>query len=213
MVWTQVKQFNIKRMGKRAGWCLQNCREGFGITTGHFPSAKADLESQIKNGTLHDIKTLPKNCAVPVYLDTTSRYEHVEVVDHGTWYSDGVRVNPGTKVYGWGELCDGVRVVKWVEDQTPKKTETEIAKEVIAGKWGNGDDRKNRLTKAGYNYNNIQTIVNKLLTPGTSRKSDTEIAKEVIAGKWGNGADRKNRLTKAGYNYNNIQAIVNKLLK
>ena len=44
-----------------------------------------------------------------------------------------------------------------------RKSDTEIAKEVIAGKWGNGADRKNRLTSAGYNYNNIQAIVNRLL--------------------------------------------------
>ena len=30
-----------------------------------------------------------------------------------------------------------------------KKTNEEVAKEVVDGKWGNGDDRKNRLTKAG----------------------------------------------------------------
>ena len=33
---------------------------------------------------------------------------------------------------------------------TSKKSIDEIAREVIAGKWGNGADRKNRLTKAGY---------------------------------------------------------------
>lgn len=37
----------------------------------------------------------------------------------------------------------------------------EIADEVIAGKWGNGADRKLRLTAAGYNYEEIQKIVNK----------------------------------------------------
>ena len=90
-----------------------------------------------------------------------------------------------------------------------RKSNAEIAKEVIAGKWGNGDDRKNRLTKAGYNYNTIQKLVNNLVS---NKKSNTEIAKEVIAGKWGNGSDRKNRLTKAGYDYNAIQAIVNRII-
>lgn len=41
-----------------------------------------------------------------------------------------------------------------------KKSDMEIAKEVIAGKWGNGNDRKNRLTAAGYNYSTIQQMVN-----------------------------------------------------
>ena len=44
-----------------------------------------------------------------------------------------------------------------------KKSVTEIAKEVIQGKWGNGADRKNRLEKAGYNYNEVQKKVNTLL--------------------------------------------------
>ena len=45
----------------------------------------------------------------------------------------------------------------------PKKTNTEIAKEVIAGKWGNGVDRKKRLEAAGYDYNAVQQAVNAAL--------------------------------------------------
>ncbi len=39
-----------------------------------------------------------------------------------------------------------------------------IAREVIDGKWGNGKKRKELLTAAGYDYNNIQRIVNRILT-------------------------------------------------
>lgn len=46
---------------------------------------------------------------------------------------------------------------------TVKKSNEEIAKEVVAGKWGNGNARKTALTKAGYDYKAIQTLVNKLL--------------------------------------------------
>ena len=46
---------------------------------------------------------------------------------------------------------------------TSKKSNEEIAKEVIQGKWGNGQDRKDRLTKAGYDYNTVQSLVNKML--------------------------------------------------
>lgn len=46
---------------------------------------------------------------------------------------------------------------------TTKKSNEVIAKEVIQGKWGNGADRKACLTKAGYDYSTIQSIVNKLL--------------------------------------------------
>lgn len=44
-----------------------------------------------------------------------------------------------------------------------KKTNEEVAKEVLAGKWGNGAERKSKLTQAGYNYSDVQAIVNKLL--------------------------------------------------
>ena len=91
-----------------------------------------------------------------------------------------------------------------------------IVEEVIAGKWGNGEDRKNKLTAAGYNYNEIQTAVNNKLsgkTTTSNKKSNETIANEVIAGKWGNGTDRKNRLAAAGYDYNAIQKIVNQRLK
>ena len=47
--------------------------------------------------------------------------------------------------------------------ETPKKSVTEIAKEVIAGKWGNGDDRKKKITAAGYDYSAVQKKVNELM--------------------------------------------------
>lgn len=40
------------------------------------------------------------------------------------------------------------------------KTTDQLADEVIAGQWGNGEDRKKRLTDAGYNYNAVQNAVN-----------------------------------------------------
>ena len=211
MSWQQVLPFNVNKMGREPGWCLLNARLGFGITRGTYPSAKEDMESQREHKTLHPFYTIPKNCAVPVYIDEVSQNEHIEVCDHGVWYSDGRKVNApnAISVFGWGEFCDGKRVVKWVEDN--KKSNEEIAREVIAGKWGNGEDRKTRLTRAGYNYSVIQSLVNTMLKP-SSRKSNEEIAREVIAGKWGNGYERKTRLKNVGYDYTIIQSIVNRLL-
>lgn len=93
----------------------------------------------------------------------------------------------------------------------PAKTVSELAQEVIQGKWGNGGDRYNRLTNAGYNFDEVQKEVNRILGY-SSKKSNEQIAKEVIQGKWGNGNDRYNRLTKAGYDYDAIQKLVNKML-
>ena len=44
-----------------------------------------------------------------------------------------------------------------------KKTVQRIAQEVIWGKWGNGADRKKKLTAAGYDYDEVQNMVNKML--------------------------------------------------
>ncbi len=61
-----------------------------------------------------------------------------------------------------------------------KKTNEQIADEVIAGKWGNGSDRKARLEKAGYNYNEVQAIVNKKV--GVKPKTSSVIRYSVRKG-------------------------------
>ena len=78
---------------------------------------------------------------------------------------------------------------------------------------GNGAERKDRLTAAGYNYSEIQAKVNELMENGTTGKTVDQLAREVIYGYWGNGQERKNRLTAAGYDYAAIQKRVNELLK
>lgn len=91
-----------------------------------------------------------------------------------------------------------------------------VAHEVIAGKWGNGADRRSRLAAAGYDYQQVQGRVNELIAGSKlkpTRKTNSVIAAEVIAGKWGNGAVRKQRLQAAGYNYSAVQKIVNEMLK
>lgn len=43
------------------------------------------------------------------------------------------------------------------------KSNEDVAREVLAGKWGNGVERKKKLTQAGYDYKVIQSIVNRLV--------------------------------------------------
>ena len=93
-----------------------------------------------------------------------------------------------------------------------KKSNEVIADEVIAGKWGTGDDRKERLEIAGYNYSVIQSIVNDRFGV-VPKKSVDEVVREVIHGDWGNGSERKQRLTAAGYDYSAVQKRVSELLQ
>lgn len=91
-------------------------------------------------------------------------------------WSDGVQI---TGVRNLNKDCNG-KTRTWLshsklpyityEKQTAqtvttptRKTNLEIAKEVIKGKWGNGTARRNALEKAGYNYKEVQAIVNRLL--------------------------------------------------
>lgn len=50
-----------------------------------------------------------------------------------------------------------------VEATKPKKTIEQVAKEVIRGDWGNGAERKQKLTAAGYDYNAVQKKVNEMI--------------------------------------------------
>lgn len=56
-----------------------------------------------------------------------------------------------------------------VSKTTTKKSNEEIAAEVLAGKWGNGTERRTKLEKAGYNYSKIQAIVNKKVVSNAKR--------------------------------------------
>ena len=96
---------------------------------------------------------------------------------------------------------------------TAEKCVEEVAKEVLEGKWGNGEERRSRLKAAGYDYAAVQAKVNQLAEGTSNQKSIDEVAREVIRGKWGNGADRKKRITSAGYDYSAVQKRVNELLK
>ncbi len=124
--------------------------------------------------------------------------------------------------YGWDYFIELVRknMSNSAQEEKPqapqKKTDTQIADEVIKGLWGNGSERKERLTKEGYDYSKIQALVNEMLLgkkPQAPEKTDAQVALEVVRGDWGNGNERRERLTAAGYNYSTIQALVNELLK
>ena len=88
-------------------------------------------------------------------------------------------------------------------------TAKEVAKEVIDGRWGNGDERKKKLTDAGYNYAEVQTWVNCILNGTTI----DDIARAVIKGRYGNGDARKKALKRLGYDYQVIQNRVNAILR
>ena len=66
---------------------------------------------------------------------------------------------------------------KQSNNNSNKKSNEQIADEVIAGKWGNGEDRKIRLTNAGYDYQTIQNLVNSKLSNKDESKEEYYIVK------------------------------------
>lgn len=74
-------------------------------------------------------------------------------LDCNVFYGDGTT---------WDKYAGKSGTTQPVKPTQPvKKSNEEIANEVINGVWGNGEDRKKRLTDAGYNYIVVQAIVNK----------------------------------------------------
>ena len=88
----------------------------------------------------------------------------------------------------------------------------DLARRVINGEFGNGDDRRNAL---GGNYDAVQSRVNEMLgcgssSGGTGGGVDIEsLAWAVINGDYGNGEERRQRL---GANYDAVQRRVNEIL-
>lgn len=108
------------------------------------------------------------------------------------------------------------KVVAPTPTPSAKKSVDEVAKEVIRGEWGNGDERYNRLTNAGYNYNEVQAKVNELLNSNKSTPAPTpsvdilDLVRKTIRGDFGNGEARRKAL---GSNYDEVQRQVNLNLK
>lgn len=90
------------------------------------------------------------------------------------------------------------------EEPIKEKTTEELAREVIEGKYGNGEDRKNAL---GDRYAEVQARVNEILAPVPEPSVDIlDLVRKTIRGDFGNGEDRINAL---GSNYDEVQRQVN----
>lgn len=84
---------------------------------------------------------------------------------------------------------------------------SELAAKVIAGEFGNGEERKRRL---GSKYSTVQKRVNEILGATGSASMDVDaMTRAVIRGDYGNGEERKRRLDSY---YSVVQRRVNEML-
>lgn len=221
------------------GWCLKYDDDAFGApAVSRQKNAQLSFNVENRNGNIR-FSELPDKCYVPIYFSINAGPNaglgHVAIAyrDGGNitiWDSESNSGARGVyrsveellrwfgkyapKYLGWSYWIDGVKAVEDYQE-VARKSDSQIADEVIAGLWSNGDERKARLASAGYDYATIQSLVNAKVSGGQApapRKSNEDIATEVINGAWGKGQERKDRLAGAGYDYNAIQAIVNRRL-
>ena len=173
------------------------------------------------DGFRQDVKKAMDGCKPePTPKPTKSVEEVAREVIWGMWGAGEERKkNLEAAGYNYDEVQNEVNRLlygnKKAPKYNPKKTNEQLADEVIKGLWGAGDERKNKLTAAGYNYAAVQKIVNDRIFSYRSKKctkSILAIAMEVIRGDWGAGEDRKRRLTESGYDYNLVQEEVNNIL-
>jgi lysozyme len=113
------------------------------------------------------------------------------------------------KTGGFNGYAKQSAVSQPVAPDQQRKTIDELAQEVLKGKWGNGESRKNRITTAGYDYAAVQARVNDLLSASqavyyTVRSGDTLSA---IAARYGTSVSAIQRLNPSVIrNVNLIQA-------
>lgn len=101
---------------------------------------------------------------------------------YGLWQNSDNGIVAGQKVDTNISYIDYPTIIKnkglnGYSSQSEKKSNEEIANEVIAGEWGNGEERKTKLTNAGYDYNAIQSIVNSKLSNKDESKEEYYIVK------------------------------------
>lgn len=179
------------------------------------------------NGSSWHYGTSGMRAGDQVYFDWGGVKGNVGLIDHtgtvekvngdGTFYVlEGNIDDKLRRMHRDGKYIVGYVRFDWSRIATssqPDKPITTIAKEVLAGKWGNDPERSKSLKAAGYDPAAVQAEVNRLVsTPNGPTKSIAQVALEVIDGRWGDGANRITNLTAAGYNPSSVQAEVNRVL-
>ena len=138
----------------------------------------------------------------------------------GLWRNGQERYDNLTNA-GYNAQAVQDRVNSILNGETPSNSNSvnsdldSVAQEVLQGLWGNGQERYDNLTRAGYDAQAVQDRVNSILGGEYAQNNYTNldtVANEVIQGLWGNGQERYDNLTNAGYDAQAVQNRVNELL-
>ena len=174
-------------------WCLAVAQRAFNVA----PFAESAQIAWSWNNTKHQDRDLPDGCFVPIWwTGGYKNYGHVAIAKRTgnriqIWSSPYTRkpffdyfegelnatIDIVSRIYsvvyaGWTETMNTTRIVEWVNSRQLKSNE-EIAAEVWQNKWGNGQERINRLTSAGYDWRVIQSLVDKGVGKPIEKPSET----------------------------------------
>ena len=90
--------------------------------------------------------------------------EIVQQVIRGEWGVGQERIKELTEAgYNAERIQEKVNLALQGSQINDTKTTDALAYEVIQGDWGNGEERKERLEAAGYDYDAVQQRVNEIL--------------------------------------------------
>ena len=134
--------------------------------------------------------------------------DHVGLVEYyKAGYIHVIEGNYGNKVKRRKLRIDGKYIRGFVTPDydkikvsSPKNSAEQVIKDVLSNKYGTGKTRKEKLTAAGYNYDQIQQEVTRIC----------KLTDEVLDDTYGTGSTRKEKL---GADYDIVQWNVNRVLK
>lgn len=124
-----------------------------------------------------------KQEAAPAPVPTKKSVQEIAAeVWAGKWGNGAIRKQRLEAAgYNYNEVQRAVEAYKKTPAPAPvKKSNAEIAKEVWAGKWGNGTDRRKRLEAAGYDYAAVQAEVEKIIKGGKTTSNGYRV--QITAG-------------------------------
>lgn len=177
----------VNNLGYGSDYVKQNC----GLWLAGYPTLRTDYPDDANCPYQHPGWTLA------AWQFTDNLYVAGMHVDGDFFYGD---------TNAWNLYATGGKSSVPASNPAPavnlsRYTDWQLARKVVNGEFGDGEDRRNAL---GSRYDAVQNDVNLLLN-GSNR----ELANAVIAGELGNGDDRKYIL---GARYSDVQNVVNQLL-
>lgn len=153
-------------------------------------------------------KAVENGAELVAYIMKKENIQLSNVVQHNYWSGKNCpsQIRRGKNGISWSDFKKLVakKLNKGLVEST--KTIEKLIAETLAGKYGNGAERRRLL---GSNYNEVQREIDKMYNskfiPKPTKTID-KLVEETLLGFHGNGAERKKSL---GSNYQKVQQIIN----